>query len=255
MMLFISDLDNTLIHSVRRTSNRQVCVEEKNGEKVSFMSQKSYDMLQFINEKMDFIPITTRSLEQYRRIRLLKEKIPKYALTTNGGILLVEDKIDKDWQEESKELANLCEKELKESIDILKMDKNIILEPQNIDQLFIFAKTKDIKHTENILERNLDLDDINIEKHRNKIYIIPKELNKGRAIKRIKERFGYEFTIGAGDSMFDLPMLQIVDIPVVPFNSFLHNHIDNRRIIILNKDETNFTEGILEYIVNYNNIL
>ena len=89
MIVFYSDLDNTLIYSYRREiGGKKRCVEVYQGREISFMSEYSYHLLQEISKKALFIPVTTRTMEQYQRIDL-GIGIPEYALVCNGGILLV----------------------------------------------------------------------------------------------------------------------------------------------------------------------
>lgn len=76
-MIYASDLDRTLIFSHRfldehKYNKKIVLVEDKDGKEISYMSELAYNKLQEINNNKDitFIPTTTRSLEEYNRIRL-----------------------------------------------------------------------------------------------------------------------------------------------------------------------------------------
>lgn len=250
MILFASDLDNTLIHSYKKT-NTGICVDIKDNKEMSFMSQRSYDMLQIISKKVEFLPITTRSLDQYKRLRLLKGKFPKYAITSNGGILLVDNVIDEEWYKGSKLIVDESMEDLQKSLNILKKDPMITLHSRVVDGLFVFAKTKDADFTKNKLKEKLDLNKVVIKRHKDKIYILPKELNKGTALKRAKNILGYDFVIGAGDSMFDVPMLQHSNIPIVPLAKDIDSYIENENILIFNSVGTSFSEDILEFVMDY----
>ncbi|MDE7294517.1 MAG: HAD family hydrolase, partial [Oscillospiraceae bacterium] len=67
-MIFLSDLDNTLIFSYKKMSPDNLCVETKEGKKLSYMTHEGGRLFREMTEKMRFIPITTRSVEQYSRI-------------------------------------------------------------------------------------------------------------------------------------------------------------------------------------------
>lgn len=250
MILFASDLDNTLIHSYKRT-NTGICVDVKDGKNMSFMSEKSYDMLQILSEKVEFLPITTRSLEQYNRLRLLKDKYPKYAITSNGGVLLVDNVIDKEWYEKTKMMIDDSMADLQKSLNILKKDPMVTLKGRMVDGLFVFAKTKDINFTVNALKEELDLEKVVIKKHKDKIYVLPRRLNKGIALKRVKEILGYDFVIGAGDSLFDVPMLQHSNIPIIPLSKEIEPYINNKDLLIFDTVGTSFSEDILEFVMKY----
>ena len=49
-----------------------------------------------------------------------------------------------------------------------------------------------------------------------KVYVVPRKLSKGTAVRRLKERLDAELVIAAGDSEFDLPMLQEADLAIAP---------------------------------------
>ena len=47
---------------------------------------------------MLFVPVTTRTIEQYKRISLLKNIIiPEYAIVSNGGNILINGETDSYW--------------------------------------------------------------------------------------------------------------------------------------------------------------
>ncbi|MDR1579784.1 MAG: hypothetical protein LBS35_05460, partial [Synergistaceae bacterium] len=104
-VLFASDLDNTLIHSYRVAEAGDICVETRDGKKLSFMSPKAHGILKDIAAKCAFVPVTTRSLEQYRRLDLGVK--PKYALVANGALLLIDGEVDELWASETRRRLNV----------------------------------------------------------------------------------------------------------------------------------------------------
>lgn len=228
MILFASDLDNTIIHSYKSASEDEICVEMKDNKKLSFVSEFTYEHLNVLYDKICIIPITTRSIEQYKRIKLFKNnKYPKYAVTSNGGILLIDNEIDKNWFNESKLLINSSLNELDKAIEILSNDKNVYFDVRYIDEMFVFTKTKDVIFTSNNLKSKLDLNKVNVYYHNEKMYVIPCILNKGTALKRIKNLLKPEHVICAGDSEFDVSMLELSDMSFVPFKELL---ISNKNV-------------------------
>ena len=75
---------------------------------MSFMTPCAFELLRKINEREDivFSPLTTRSLEQYYRVDFFDGKSPELALAANGGILLENGVINKNWFEESKNMIS-----------------------------------------------------------------------------------------------------------------------------------------------------
>ena len=104
-MIFASDLDRTLIYSNRFLNEESLTVpirnvEVYNGREISYMTEKAIALLREIADEMMFIPVTTRTVEQYQRIALFRDEIrPTYAITCNGGVVLNDGKIDEHWQD------------------------------------------------------------------------------------------------------------------------------------------------------------
>ena len=215
MIVFASDLDNTLIFSYKKRQqcqNPTICVETKEGKELSFMTKKAYDKLQAVASSLIFVPITTRSVEQYERITFFEKKYPQYALTTNGGILLYENQIEKNWLFETKQMIESSEKELEKAKEILKKDMAICFEIRKVDDIFIYTKSMEPEKTAKILSQQLDLEKVFVDTNGEKIYVFPKILSKGLAIKRLKNFLQCDTIFSAGDSGFDISMLEEADI-------------------------------------------
>lgn len=217
MKLFISDLDNTLIYSYKRNIGTDRVLVETMGEKeLSFMTGSSYRMLRLVKEQYCFVPVTTRSLEQYRRICFANDWIPEYALTSNGGNLLYKNKIDVQWYEASLRLIADAEEELEKAVQLLKDDKKVSFEVRKVDGLFVFTKSDDVFYTMEKLREKLDMHMVEVFHNGTKVYVLPKKLNKGEAVKRIKEYTAHPYAVAAGDSEFDIPMLLEADFAFYP---------------------------------------
>lgn len=101
-MIYASDLDRTLIYSlsaigVPEDTPGLVPAEVVDGRTVSYISQQALATLKELAAKIVFMPVTTRTIAQYRRINLFQETvIPDYAITSNGGNILVNGVVDLD---------------------------------------------------------------------------------------------------------------------------------------------------------------
>lgn len=253
MILFECDLDNTIIHSYKKADENDICIEiGKDGKKLSYMTQEGYNQLNFLNDnysQLKIIPVTTRSIEQYLRINLFKNnRFPEYAVTSNGGNLLVNNIPDEKWFSDSLELIEKSIPELKKSIDILNSHKSTQFEARFVDELFVFTKSDDIEDIKNILEKNLDGNTVSVFENGQKIYVMPKILSKGTACKRLYEKFKPDISICAGDSSFDIPMLEYADIAIYPSELDGKIHSDKRKII--NDNSCNFAEFICANVRN-----
>lgn len=248
-MIFASDLDNTLIFSYKKAVPNSICVEIKDKKELSFMTPYCHSELQKIINKIIFIPITTRSIEQYKRIKLIQTGNIKYALAANGGILLIDDEIDEIWYNKTLKLVSESTNELNKALKILDSDKNIYLEARIVDKLFVFGKTKNIYATATNLKNLLDLNKVYVSNVGEKIYILPKILNKGTALKRIKEKFN-DTIICSGDSDFDIPMLEAADISIVP--STIYKYLKHcKQIISIDSTGMNFSDKIISNVLKF----
>ena len=104
MVVFCTDLDNTIIYSYKHDiGDRKRNVELYQGREISFITDKTYDLLREIKNNIIIIPTSTRTKEQYDRIDLGIGAF-EYALVCNGGLLIKQGKSDADWYEESLKL-------------------------------------------------------------------------------------------------------------------------------------------------------
>lgn len=216
MMIFHTDLDNTLIYSYKREIGPcKKCVELYQGREVSFMTEYSYEKLREVNRNLCLVPTTTRSVEQYQRIDLGLGRL-RYALAANGGVLLLDGQSDERWYRESLELAAKSSQELDLGYDVLKKDEHRSFEIRKIHELFLFTKSSDPEQTVRRLRGSLDETKVDVFHNGIKVYVIPKEINKGTAVRRFQERFKTGPVIAAGDSEFDIPMLREADVALAP---------------------------------------
>ncbi len=248
MTIFASDLDNTLIYSYKHDIGmRKRNVEIYQSREISFVTDRTHSLLEKVKEKSIFVPVTTRSIEQYKRIDFGIEKI-KYALTCNGGVLLVDGEKDSDWYEESKRIAEQSLCELQKGISILEKDANRKFEIRFIENLFVFTKCENPSETVENLKSQLDCTLAEVFSNGEKIYILPKKLDKGSAVKRFKEKMNAKKIISAGDSEFDIPMLEASDIALIP-SDFHWQLNDSSPRILKNDDKMIFSDFILENVL------
>ncbi len=246
MIVFHSDLDNTLIYSYKHEiGEKKRCVEVYQGREISFMTESSYELLKRIRDKVLFVPTTTRTREQYERIDMGIVP-PRYALVCNGGVLIVDGREEEDWYQESLRLTAESRKELRKAEAYLAVDKHICFEIRNIRELFLFTKSKASEETIRELKARLDLSLVDVFSNKEKVYVIPRKLNKGTAVERFRKRVRAHTVAAAGDSEFDIPMLCVSDLGFAP-ESLAETHKFSDRVIIADKKRV-FSDTILEYI-------
>ena len=221
MAIFFTDLDNTLIYSRRHEiGTEKMCVELYQGREVSFVTVKTWELLKQLIQKMLLIPVTTRTEEQYGRIDL-KIGVPQYALVCNGGVLLEQGEEDLGWHRESLEDIADCREQLTRAQRLMEQGQNRNFEVRNIRQLFLFSKSEAPGASVAYLKKGLDLERVQVFENGAKVYVVPRNLNKGRAVRRLWQRMQESGKkpgkiLAAGDSAFDVSMLQCADVPFAP---------------------------------------
>lgn len=244
-MIFASDLDNTLIYSYKKNIEDAICVEYLNGCAQSFCTKRTINLLQDICDKLLFVPITARSLEQYKRITWPERCKPYYAVTTNGAILLENNQVDVEWLNQSKTLVDSWKKEMW-LMEKLLSGKTGLKRVSIVDEMYLYAVGED----ENIAQYYANLfhekTELQIEVSGRKIYLLPLDLNKGNAVERLRQKFGDQIIISAGDSQMDIAMLQKADISIFPHSNI--NGMETKVAHIQSKDNIIFSDYVLQIV-------
>lgn len=211
--ILFSDLDGTLIFSASRRGVGDLVIERKNGEPISCVTARQTELFQRLT---DVVPVTTRSIEQYRRIEFARFGFsPEYALCDNGGTLLVDGEPDVEWSGWSRGIFAECETELSRFRELMEQDTHRSFEVRLVDGLFLFTKSSEPAETLSYLGQGEQCESFFTGE---KVYTIPKKLSKGAAVKRLAERLGLSEFAAAGDSLMDLPMLNAAKTAVFTEN-------------------------------------
>jgi len=225
MKLFATDLDRTLIYSERALEemetpldNSMIAVEEKNGQKISYMTKHSFQLLKAVATQHLVVPVTTRTYDQYKRVFIFEKDIPiTYVVTSNGAKIHYNGKLLKEWE------------------DVLKdrLEKQSINMESLLHKLEFFNIQGDLRIADNlffyfVLQKNLTAQQkTNLSKlaseagwklslQGRKLYFMPLPICKGEAVKYIINREKIEVSAGAGDSLLDFPFLDVCDYPYIP---------------------------------------
>lgn len=253
MEVFFTDLDRTLIFSYRSDPGIQAAglartAEIYQGREISFMTQRTHTLLQEINRRLLVVPVTTRTREQYQRIDLGIGAL-SYALTCNGGVLLNNGIPDEAWYEESCRLAQDSCMELEKSIRCLEKEESRTMEVRFIEQLFVFTKCGSAESVTAKLRQKLDGKLVDVFHNGEKIYVIPAKLNKGTAAARFLKYTGNRVSYAAGDSMFDVPMLEQADAAAVPADFQQMHRLRGAHHVCKMAGKRPFSEEMLEFVL------
>jgi hydroxymethylpyrimidine pyrophosphatase-like HAD family hydrolase len=217
-MIFASDLDRTLIYSARALHEFGYPVgaglkpvEKRDGEWVSFMTEASFKLLLEISQKYRFVPITTRTTSQFKRIEIFQKDIPlEYAITTNGAIILRNGKPLEEW---TRVISSKIKKESAAPQELLSFfeTENISFhgEIKQVEDLFFYFLLENpvSREKKKAVSSMAEKFGWRISLQGRKLYFMPKGISKGDALSFICNQIGTEALAGSGDSILDLDFL------------------------------------------------
>ena len=250
--LVASDLDRTLIYSPRAfwldtadaDAPRIVVSELYQGVPISFMTRAAESLILELSLATSFVPVTTRTVAQYQRIQL-PGSVPRYAVTSNGGVILADGVADAAWADSvrsrlASEAAPLAEVEL-----LLRSpgSESWILKVNNAEELFIYAIIdRDQMPSAWIASLKVACLDLGwtVSVQGRKLYCVPQPVTKQAAVAEVRRRLDSSRVIAAGDSLLDQGMLEEADLAFRP----AHGELEDANFISSNLTVT-AAKGIL----------
>lgn len=225
MRAFASDLDRTLIYSHRMidpsTATDVHLIETLDGKDISYISDYAREALEQLNNEIYFIPVTTRTIEQYQRITLFQTAIqPEYAVTSNGGHILKNGEVVKGWSDQLEASLETC-LSLPVFIRQLegRMTGNWVERIRQADDLFVYLI---IRRDQVSPEELSSLFEWAREQgwqpslQGRKLYFVPNPINKWKAVEYLKNEIGLSYIYTAGDSLLDYDLIKNGDCGYVP---------------------------------------
>ncbi|MDB0441372.1 hypothetical protein C4R89_18090 [Clostridioides difficile] len=256
-MIVFSDLDRSIIYSDKflNTDKRYTNIEIYKGKEISYISLNTINLIKQIQYYGMFVPTTTRTIEQFKRIEFNKYGIYfPWSITSNGGVILKDNEILKSWSEKIDKLKSNYEP-IESMVDKFKTYLNIegITNFKVAEDTFFYIVV-DLK------KFNLDSirEYINILESKNwrlyvsgrKIYFIPKEISKENAIKYLTKELGIEDFYAIGDSIMDYGMLDISSNAYVLKHGDINKSEARNKFIASKSDGMSGTEEILSKILD-----
>ncbi|WP_396909596.1 HAD family hydrolase [Mycolicibacterium sp.] len=234
--LLASDLDRTLVYSRRffdTAPPTQQCVEMYRGEPISYMTPTAAELLRQLAAHNLVVPTTTRTVAQYARINLPGGPY-RYAITSNGGTLLVDGAPDQMWasavaariHESGPPLSHIVA-ELRTRVDDGWM-RNLRIAENLFCYLVVDEATLPLHFVADweqwCLPRGWA-----VSQQGRKIYTVPKPLSKSTAVVELHRRLidtgqlpAGAPILAAGDGALDATLLDLADVAIRPAHGELH---------------------------------
>ncbi|TNY35765.1 HAD family hydrolase [Thermomonospora catenispora] len=221
-----SDLDRTLIYSAAalgwegpdETLPRLLCVEHYRAEPLSYVTETAARLLERLADAAVLVPVTTRTPEQYRRVRLL-EKPPPYAICANGGHILVDGVADPEWAARVRSRLRVAAELAEVHGHLTRVSGEFVRTVRTASDLFCYAVVERAALPDGWLA---DLTGWCAERgwrtslQGRKVYCIPDGLSKAAAAAEVAHRTGAGRMLAAGDSLLDVELLEAADAALRP---------------------------------------
>lgn len=233
-VLIATDLDRTMIYSrsamglgdgVDEAELR--CVEHYDGAPLSFVTATAAQLLRDLTRVAAVVPTTTRTIAQFQRITLPGSPW-RYAITSNGGNILVDGVPDPLWRNQIEEESRSGGATLDEIIATLRarIDANWVRTLRTADDLFCYLVVEPDAVPAGFLaewDRWCRERGWGASQQGRKIYTMPAAVSKGRAVVEVRERLLADGTLppqarmlAAGDGALDADMLAVADAAIRP---------------------------------------
>jgi hypothetical protein len=239
LAVVLIDLDDTLFQTLRK---RPADVPEhaltpaavdRNGAPLSFSTPRQGKFLQWLSQKAVVVPVTARSREALRRVRINHSM----AICAHGGVLLGEDGcLDPKWAAEmaaAAEPVRTTLQKLAEHARIAASEEGSALEPRILteDGIALYLVLKHPEADEAALSRvSAEVErrtpaGWTVHRNGNNAAFLPPHLGKqhavARLLPRLRERYPSAPVIGVGDSTTDAPFMALCDWAMTPRESQL----------------------------------
>jgi hypothetical protein len=226
--LVATDLDRTVIYSRAAINTANAaddvgplrCVEWLAGEELSFMTESAAASLAAIARSAVLVPITTRTPAQFARVQL-PGGTTQYAITSNGGQILVAGRPDPDWRlavqgriaDDGSALAEVLAGLQQQAAGEWVLNRKVA------DELFCYLVVDLARLPADFLGTWSDWCAVRgwvVSMQGRKIYALPRSLTKESALAEVNRRVGGDRILAAGDGALDAGFLAMADAAIRP---------------------------------------
>ncbi|MDR0433494.1 MAG: hypothetical protein LBH21_00355 [Gracilibacteraceae bacterium] len=213
-MILAADLDDTLIFSTRRLAAAGVArdgaapVEYKDGEPVAFMTAPALAALLLLRRNTVFVLSTLRGEEQARRVVFIRDGGCRYLCCQNGLYIYRDGAADAVWAERVARTVAALPLNLAAAAARASELPGVMRLFRRYEHMAVFAvEAAEFAAAPYLaLRGELARRGWRLQRQRRKLYLLPLDIDKGKALLYIREREGKE-AVGLGDSYFDWPLL------------------------------------------------
>jgi hypothetical protein len=238
-----TDLDRTMIYSQNSMNVGEKLsddllfkvVEMYHQKPLSYMTSPAYINLEIINAHAHLVPVTTRTEKQFNRVKIpgttkadLYSDRDQYAITTNGANILVNGVADADWAAKIHAGFESNVATMEEAGAYLHQFKKAswLKDFRNADDFFYYmVVTRSELPEQTLRSMKSAMKDFNwtVSIQGRKVYFVPGFISKGAAFAEIIKRVGADYSIGCGDSLLDISLMEAADLSIRPSHGELED--------------------------------
>jgi hypothetical protein len=234
--LVATDLDGTVLFSEQSISElasgearaARLQPVDVDGERVyAYMTRSAVDRWSALAAVEAVVPVTTRSVPQYERLRL-PGPAPRFAVVCNGARVLVDGESDPAWERAVRAVLAADAAPFAEvwrTASTWKAERGFA-SLRAVEDFFVYLT---VAHREDWLsgfarevhawcrERGW-----RASLQGRKLYLLPASLDKAPAVAEVVARLGASRVVAGGDSLLDERMLRAADAAIRPAHGELH---------------------------------
>lgn len=218
-ILFVSDIDRTLIYPQRFARKGDVCIEwSKDGKELSYANPDNLEDLIKLSKLTKLVLVTARTEEQYRRIKWPEElEIHSVVINLGNDLLFSQEINPQEWNEKT-------DNSMKEHLEDLKNASKWLSEQEFVERCsirndrFTFARFNDKwnANEKRTLQDKLKSDfNCSCDLMGERLYLTIPGHDKGTAVSRLTKYLHPDVVMVAGDDKPDVPMLLHANCAIV----------------------------------------
>lgn len=244
--LVFTDLDDTIFSTMRKQVGFSVedCVVgtvKANGEPSGYLNPQQHAFFERIRQMGEIVPVTARITEQLERAVIVKGY--QHAAWYQGALVKINGEIDEEWKTASFNVLDSAQSDFDALAAALRQsgrfeDLHIIVERFSdlgnmAYQFYLERKDKNrtrisMEYLDSYINEKLDSNKYYIHQQLDYISILPKEINKTKAVKYIQSKLNPVLSIGCGDSDVDVSFMRECDYAIFPKKSLAFNEMYNQ---------------------------
>lgn len=236
------DLDDTIFQTLPKCPAGETVIpaaRARDGSPLSYMTARQKHLLDWLLASATVIPTTARNADAFRRVDLPFQGM---AILNFGGVILRQDgKLDPEWDKHIRPQVQARTAELEQLqtsiatfIDEQRLGARARLIVDFGMPLYVVVKhpagrLDALERIRDELLPGLDLPEFFVHSNHNNLSIVPRCLGKEKAVCHVLENhFAGEqvLSVGMGDSLSDIPYLQMCDFSLLPGNSQLARSLE-----------------------------